>query len=266
MAGPALTEADLDELFAAAPADFVAARDALAKRLKQAGEPESAAEVAKLRKPTAVAWALNQLSRREGGQVDELLRADEHLRSLMQSSGRGGELRAASERRRAIVRDLARVASAILAGGGHKATPTANEKIFETLQAVATDPEAREALRRGRLAGDVSPSGFGEDLIAAPGSRPAGGADDGGARRAEEHRVRLAEARRAARELEDEAEARRRTAERLSRDAAEAERLARRARKDADRAAAAHDGAVRASEEAARLVAELERQAADRAD
>ncbi|MGH2690718.1 MAG: hypothetical protein ACRDKW_18195, partial [Actinomycetota bacterium] len=136
MPGPPLSDEDLDELFAAAPAGFVATRDALAKRLKHAGERDAAAEVARLSKPTAVAWALNQLARRERGQVDALLRADEHLRSLMQSGSKGGELRAASEERRSIVRDLARVASAILAGGGHKATPTANEKIFETLQAV----------------------------------------------------------------------------------------------------------------------------------
>jgi hypothetical protein len=256
--GPALTDEDLDDLFAAAPADFIGSRDALARRLKQAGEREAAAEVARLRKPTAVAWALNQLSRRERAQVDALLRADEHLRSLMQSAGRGGELRAASEQRRTIVRDLARVAAAILAGGGHKATPTANEKIFETLQAVATDREAREALRRGRLTGDVSPSGFGEDLMAAaPPAGPAGGGRDEGARRADEHRVRLAEARQAAREREEEAAEKRRTAERLARDAAEAERLARRARKDADRAEAALGRAVQAAEEAARLVAEL---------
>jgi hypothetical protein len=257
--GPALTDKDLDDLFAAAPADFVGARDALARRLKQAGEREAAAEVAGLRRPTAVAWALNQLSRRERAQVNALLRADEHLRSLMQSAGRAGELRAASEERRTIVRDLARVAAAILAGGGHKATPTANEKIFETLQAVATDPEAREALRRGRLAGDVSPSGFGEDLMAA--APPAGGDRDEGARRADERRLRLAEARQAVREREEEATGQRRTAERLARDAAEAERLASRARKDADRAEAALGRAVQAAEEAKRLVDELEGEA-----
>lgn len=268
---PPFSEKDLDELFAAEPSDFVAARAALVKRLRQGGDREAAAEVAKLRKPTAVAWALNQLTRREGGQVDALLRTDERMRGLMQSGGRATELRAASAERKDIVRGLARVASAILAGAGHKATPSAGEKIFETLQAVATDPEAREALRRGRLAGDVQPSGFGEDLVAGPASAAAGGAgsqaagateagDDTArrAQRAQELRLLVAEARRTARRRAGEAQELRRAAERLARDAAEAERLARRARKDADRAAATLDQAVQASEEATRVLAELE--------
>ena len=251
-------EADLDEVFAAEPSEFVAVRDALVGRLRNEGDREAAVEVAKLRKPTAVAWALNQLSRREGGQLEALLRQDEHLRELMRSGGRGAELRKATEERREIVRDLARLASAILAGAGHKPTPSSGEKIFETLQAVATDPEAREALRRGRLAGDVRPSGFGEGLVAAPSSGAPGSDGERRARDAEEAQQMLAEARRLVRERMDEAEDLRRTAERLARAADEAERRARVARKEADAAAADHEKAKAALEEAARALEGLE--------
>ena len=251
-------ETDLDEVFAAEPSTFVAVRDALARRLRNEGDREAAGEVAKLRKPTAVAWALNQLSRREGGQVEALLRQDEHLRELMQSGARGAEFRKATEERREIVRGLARLASAILAGAGHKPTPASSEKIFETLQAVATDAEAREALRRGRLSGDVRPSGFGEGLAVASPTGAAGSDDERRAREAGEARQKLAEARRTVRDREDEAVDLRRTADRLARAADEAERRARIARKDADRAAADLERAKAASDDAARALDELE--------
>lgn len=255
----ACIETDLDQVFAAEPSQFVAVRDALVRRLRNGGDREAAAAVAKLRKPTAVAWALNQLSRREGGQVEALLRQDERLGELMQSGQRGAELRSATEERRDIVRGLARVASAILAGAGHKPTPASSEKIFQTLQAVATDAEAREALRRGRLSGDVRPSGFGEGLaVAAPPTGAPGADDEQRAREAGEARQKLAEARRTVHQRQYEAEDLRRTAERLARAADEAERRARLARKEADRAAADLERAEAASEEAARALDELE--------
>lgn len=252
-------EGDLDALFATEPAEFVRARDELVRRLRKEGERDAAAEVAKLRRPTAVAWALNQLSRREGGQVDALLRQDERLRALMQSGGRGAELRKASDERREIVRDLARVAAAILAGAGHAPAPASNEKIFETLQAVATDAAAAEALRAGRLTGDVRPSGFGEGGFgeAVPAEGAGGGEEAHLAREAGAAR-RLADARRAARELAEEAGDLRRRSEQLSRTADEAERQARRARKEADRAASEADRAAATADDAARAVAELE--------
>lgn len=257
MGEPSNGSDDLDQLFEAEPSAFVGVRDALVRKLRAAGDREGAAEVAKLRKPTAVAWALNQLCRREAGQVEALLRQDEHIRELMQSRAPGADLRKATDERREIVRGLARLASAILAGGGSKPTPTSADKIFETLQAVATDPEAREALRLGRLSGDVRPSGFGDSLEAP--ATASGGEGGRGAQEAQQHLEQIAEARRTARQRADEAEELRRTAERLAREADEAERRAARARKEADRAAADHERADAAAKAAATAVAELEK-------
>jgi hypothetical protein len=53
----------VDPLYAGPPEEFVAARDALAKRLRADGDRATAAEVAKLRRPTATAAALNQVAR-----------------------------------------------------------------------------------------------------------------------------------------------------------------------------------------------------------
>ena len=55
----------MDDLFALPPAEFIAARDALAKRLKADGDATRAAEVKALRRPSVAAWAVNQVARRK---------------------------------------------------------------------------------------------------------------------------------------------------------------------------------------------------------
>ena len=62
-----------DELYALAPRDFVAARDARSKEAKAAGDPDAAKQIAALRKPTVVAWVANLLVRRRADDVEPLL-------------------------------------------------------------------------------------------------------------------------------------------------------------------------------------------------
>ncbi|MDQ4005357.1 MAG: hypothetical protein M3135_03525, partial [Actinomycetota bacterium] len=71
---------DADELYDLRPEEFTAARDGLVRSLKDAGDGDAAAEVKKLRRPTVVAWALNQLVRRHRRRVEELIAAGEALR------------------------------------------------------------------------------------------------------------------------------------------------------------------------------------------
>src|SRR4051812_17139068 len=61
---PYTARIDIDELYTVDPSEFVARRNALAKELRAAGDRDAAAEVSKLRRPTVVAAALNQLARR----------------------------------------------------------------------------------------------------------------------------------------------------------------------------------------------------------
>src|SRR6185436_5875780 len=60
---------DVDRLYDLGVDEFVAARDELATQLRGAGDREAAAAVRKLRRPTVVAWTLNQLARRHPGEV-----------------------------------------------------------------------------------------------------------------------------------------------------------------------------------------------------
>ncbi|MBA2280587.1 MAG: hypothetical protein H0W25_05030, partial [Acidimicrobiia bacterium] len=52
-----------DDLYTVEPGTFIAARHARVKELKAAGQKQDAAVVAKLRRPTPGAWALNQVAR-----------------------------------------------------------------------------------------------------------------------------------------------------------------------------------------------------------
>ena len=72
----------VDELFTIAPADFVAARNALAKALKADGHRDEAAAVAALRRPTVPDWALNSVALQEPDVVADAVDAAEHLRSV----------------------------------------------------------------------------------------------------------------------------------------------------------------------------------------
>ncbi|MEA2901659.1 MAG: hypothetical protein QOH36_1546 [Actinomycetota bacterium] len=165
-------EDDVDALYAADPDGFVAARQALAKRLKAEGDKAGAAEVAALRRPTAAAWAVNQLARRHGGEVaglvargDDLRRAHERLLA----GGRDDDTVAAGRRRREAIADLVDQAAAILTESG-RAADAHRDAISATLDAASLDQAAGAEVVAGRLSKELEPpSGFGElDWSAAP--------------------------------------------------------------------------------------------------
>jgi hypothetical protein len=153
-------EAELDNLYAALPADFTRTRDDLAQRLKQAGQVEAAAEVKQLRKPTVPLWAVNQLARRHPDDVRALLDAGERLRVAQQAALRGEsqELQAATAEERKLLHGLTQRGAELLREAGHSADP---KRIADTLRAAAVDESGRELLQRGRLSEELEASGFG---------------------------------------------------------------------------------------------------------
>jgi hypothetical protein len=64
-----------EDLYGLDLADFVAARNALAARLKAAGDADTAASVKALRKPPTSAWALNVLAREQPELIEQVLDA-----------------------------------------------------------------------------------------------------------------------------------------------------------------------------------------------
>lgn len=221
--------------------EFTAARNARAKALRKEN-PELAAEVAKLPKPTAPAAAVNRLARRDPSEVRALIQAGKRLRDAQERAvaGRGGENlqeavrehRAALERVQREIRRL-RLSEPVL------------ERAVSTFRAASIDPELQPLLERGLLAREVESAGFAIDpsLAVAPAGkqrlRPP--REDTGKHR-QEARAKLKAA------TGTLAEARR--------DAAAAERELKRAQRTADEAAHAVEAAEREVEEATQRLTE----------
>jgi hypothetical protein len=165
---------DIDSLFSLPLNEFTGARNALVRELRKTGRKDEAEEVGALKKPSATAWAVNQLARREPDKVAELIKAGDALRKAQRDvlSGKGADVRQASRLQHDLADDLVDDARALLDEAGAKATQSAAQRISGTLRAASIDPAAAKLLRQGRLTGDVESIGFGPLLHVAPkGSR-----------------------------------------------------------------------------------------------
>ncbi len=277
--GAGEVEAAVAALYQLPLAEFVAARDALARRLRAAGDRQAAARVAGLRRPSVSTWAANQLGRVAPETVTELLEAGAALHAaqreaLAGKAGAARALRRAAAEQRAAIGRLTQRAETLLARAGHAASDPTLRRLAATLQAAATaDPATRAALAEGRLPGDLDPAGFGLPADAAP-VEDAQGAVEAPAATAPPpppagQPTRLAEARRAAIRAVERAG---RAAERATAALDEAERHAARQQQAAaavrqgarDLARAAEELAERATQ--AGVAAEQARDAAEAAE
>jgi hypothetical protein len=245
------TVSDVDDLFELPLDEFTAARNDLAKRLKQDGDAAAAEQVRALPKPSVAAWTVNQLARREPDTIRSLLNVAARLRSAQERSLQGertaDELRASQAEEREVIRTLTRSGESLLHDAGRPASGTTLERVASLLRAAAVDEPGRAALREGHLTGDVEVSGFdafaGLKLPAKRGRGATRAGDD------------LAERRRQKREAEQRRKRLEKRVRELSATADAAERDAARARKEADEAEAA---AEKLRQEADAAVAELE--------
>jgi hypothetical protein len=241
-----------DDLYALPVDRFTEARNGLVKRLRAAGDRVEASRVAKLRRPSAAAWALNQVARERPDLVVAVLESGAALKAAMQAAlgGDAAGLRPARADERAAVDAALGAALAHLSGSGLAAGDQARQRVAATLRAAVVDGTVAAGLQAGTLDRDHDLPGFGVDAPdvlptprppaaavppadtalpgegtprAAPSGRPAGPSPRELARRA------------ALVEKADRLAAR---AEELDAVATEAEEAARRARRAADRAAA----------------------------
>ena len=151
-------EKAIDDLYQLPLDQFTARRNGLAKELKKSGDDTGAGSVARLRKPSLPAWAVNQLARREIKNITELFKASDTLREAHAAGG--DALREATKSRNALISRLVDRAAAILEESGHSPGRAHLDRITATLQASA-DEEHRDELAGGRLATDLQPTGFG---------------------------------------------------------------------------------------------------------
>jgi hypothetical protein len=152
-----------DRLYALAPEEFTGARDAAAKEAD--GDDRKAVKA--LRKPTVAAYVVNMLARHRRDDVEALVALGDDLRAAMAGNG---DIRALSEQRRDLVRDLVHAAAD---AAGRELTASVEEEVAATLEAATADVELGEAVLSGRLVKPLRYAGFGNlpdlgDIVATP--------------------------------------------------------------------------------------------------
>ena len=228
----------------------------LAKRLRQDGRGDEAAAVAKLRKPSIAAWAVNQIVRTQARELDALFAAGDALQKAQEDvlGGRtdAGELRRAADAERAALDGLTAKAGGLLSSEGHELSSAKLEQVAETLHAAAIDEQARGEVRDGCLVRELRHVGLGalgSGAVTPRRAAPRKPADDERAAKLKAARQAEAAARRG---LERAQRAVRVADERRDRAAGqldEAEQALAAARERADAARAEHERAQRALEE-----------------
>lgn len=253
---------EVDDLYGVPPEEFVAARNALVKELKAAGQKAEAAVVAKLKRPSPVAWALNQVARADPGLVTEAIEAARALRRASDAAVAGDpdQLRAATAAERVAANAVVKATTAHL-GSRAGAAQTA---VLSTLRVSGLDDAVAADLRRGLLTTEHAQPGFGfgdgiddSPVVPRPTKRPnLRAVPDLPPDVDETAKAERAAAREAERRRKKERAARQRTADRLTKEAtrlakeaAEAEATAVEARSLADHAAARAAAAAAAVDE-----------------
>ena len=160
-------DAAVTALFAGPPDEFVTGRDALVRALRAAGRADEIAGVKTLRKPKAVARALNAGALADPGAVDDLAAAIDAV-SAAQSGG--GDVRGAL----AALRDAERaVTDAAVAAVADEDRPPDASTLGAAVRAVLADPDALAALRAIRLVDVPAGGGLGLAGLGGPPAPPA---------------------------------------------------------------------------------------------
>jgi hypothetical protein len=254
---PTALDGEIRAIYQGSFGEFVASRDALARRLRQSGDGR-AAEVKALRKPPLSAWGANRLFAVEAAGMAALLAAAEKARV---GGKRGVDPKVVREALRTIETETAR-----LVGRGVEVMTDANggapgaaivERLRTNLGALVFDPANAEAAARGWLDEDLPAPGF----AALAGLQIASGGG-GSAERREATVHRFEDGRKAAAERKErERQERRERLDKLQQALDRAERDAAAAVTEAERAAkeleAARERAERAAAAAKRARQEL---------
>jgi hypothetical protein len=173
---PRLDE-EIRDLYRGPLGEFTAGRQALAKRLRQAGDAREG-EVRAHAKPALSAWAVNQLFAQEPRGMAALVGAGERARAAQRRVVGGGDpsaLRQAIETVRVESERLTRRGVEILTAAERAPGEAIVERLRVNLEALALNPESAPVAARGWLDEDLEPPGF-EVLaglqVAAAGGRP----------------------------------------------------------------------------------------------
>ena len=156
-------EEALDRLYQQPLDEFVRARNALAKSLKDEGDVEGSKRVKGLAKPSASAWAVNQLYFRAREVFDRLIETGDLCRRAQSELLGGGEseaLASAEADRDEAVEKARRRVVFILSEARVASGPAILRRVSTTLEAVASFGSKNPEPWNGRASEDLDPPGF----------------------------------------------------------------------------------------------------------
>jgi hypothetical protein len=223
-----------EELYAGSREDFTPRRKELAKAAKAAGEPQVAAAIDKLAKPTTSAWLANQLARDPDSDVDQVAEVGDALREAHANLA-GADLKSLSQKRTQLVNTLVKQAGKL---NGAALTESVTRELEEIFTTAVADADVARVLLAGRLTSvkELAATAAAWPEVSGdrtPVARPARAARTKKPERTEreqaDHEKKLAQAR------EDLSEARK-TVKEAEADRAEEERIATEAQRVADEA------------------------------
>ena len=217
---------EAERLLAAAPDEFVAERDRLAKKLRDEGHPEEAAVVAALRKPSAVVFAVNRAARDRPQAARDAAKAALRVQKT-QVGNKPDAFKDALADLDVALDLLAEVAVAHVAPRGKAPTDAMRRRVRDLLRSAVADDDARDLLARGALTEELETVGFSSfaGLTPAP-SKPS---RTSGPTRAEHQETRRSEREQSLRDELAEAEERLRAAAKAVHEAAREQESAERA-------------------------------------
>ncbi len=164
---------EIARLLAVPLGDFVEERKRLATSLKNLGRREEAQAIAKLAKPSAALWVVNQLARRERAAIRRLA----ELTAAMQGPRHTGDDYAGLlAEHRDVLRSLRAAAEHVLVEAKIGVNPALLERITHTLRTGMADDEARAAIENARLLREVGDLDFASLLGAGASAAGLGGA------------------------------------------------------------------------------------------
>lgn len=153
-------ESATHELYRLVPTQFTAVRDAKASEARQAGHPDLASSLKKLRKPSVGAWMANLLVLEHSNDVERLIDLGGELRSP-RNKPEGQQIRRVSKEKGDAVSKLMREATSKASRMGQPVSVAALQELEATLEAAFADPQAADDLRGGHLSRGLHYSGLG---------------------------------------------------------------------------------------------------------
>ena len=144
-------EEEIGRLYGLPLEEFVRQRNEAAREARRSGRREEAEAIARLPKPTIVAWAVNQLARDKRKEVDLLLDSGKRLLDAQRSSLEGHGRKELDRARQSLEKAAARLVSAAKVMLEERAGEATLERIGETLRSAAISAEGRERLATGTL-------------------------------------------------------------------------------------------------------------------